>query len=85
MLIFKFMYYSCISYYISEKDLSRLHVSVEVINSSSVFEFEGPAVSVTIPLEILQVFDDDNDGSIRIVSTLYSNLSILLSYCLDNR
>ena len=66
-------------------NLRRLHGSVEVFNSSSFFESEGPAVSVTIPLEILQVFDDDNDGSIRIASTLYSNVSLLLSYGLDNR
>ena len=65
--------------------LNGLHSSVEVFNSSSNDKFVGPAVSVTIPLEILQSFDYNNDGSIRIVSTLYSNVSLLLSYGLDNR
>ena len=65
--------------------ISRLHSSVVVFNSSSVDEYVGPAVSVTIPLEILHVFDDDNDGSIKIASTLYSNVSLLLSYGLNNR
>ena len=53
-------------------------------NSSNV-KFVGPAVSVSIPLEILQSFDDDNGGSNRIIITLYSNVSLLLSYGLDNR
>ena len=66
-------------------EFNGLHSSVEVFNSSSFEGYEGPAVSVTIPLEILQVFDDYNDGSIRIVSTLYSNVSLLLSYGLNNR
>ena len=66
-------------------ELNGLHNSAVVFNSSSYDDFDGTAVSVTIPLEILQVFDDDNDGSIRIASTLYSNVSLLLSYGLDNR
>ena len=65
-------------------EFNGLYSSVEIFNSSSFKGYKGPAVSVTIPLEILQVFDDDSDGSIRIVSTLYSNVS-LLSYGLDNR
>ena len=66
-------------------ELNGLHSSGVVLNSSSYVDFDEPAVSVTIPLEILQVIDDDNDGSIRIVSTVYSNVSLLFSYGLDNR
>ena len=66
-------------------ELNGLHSSVVVFDYSSYDEFEELAVSVTIPLEILQVMDDDNDGSIRIASTLYSNVSLLFSYGLDNR
>ena len=66
-------------------DLNLSHSSFEILNSSSIEGYEGPAVSVTIPLEILQFFDDDNDGSIRIASTLYRNISPLLSYDINNR
>ena len=66
-------------------ELNGSHSSAVVFNSSSHDDFDGLAVSVTNPLEILQVFDDDNDGSIRIVFTLYSNVPHLFSYGLDNR
>ena len=51
-------------------ELNGLHSSVVVFDYSIYDEFKGLAVSVTIPLEILQVLDDDNDGAIRIASTL---------------
>jgi len=63
-------------------ELSKVDSSIEVFNSSSFDVVMGPAVSVTIPLEFLQAFDEDQ---IKVYSALYRNASHLFSQHLANR
>lgn len=46
------------------------------INTSSINEYQGSHISMTIPLELLKVFEN---GSIRIVSSVYNNISMIFS------
>ena len=53
------------------------------IDTSNLKETTGPQVSLSIPLELLRVFDD-GEGLTRIISALYRNVSGVLSHGLNN-
>ena len=58
-------------------------LQITAINTSNINGSVGPAISMTIPLELLRIFND-GDGEIRIVSAVYRNISIIFSNELNN-
>ena len=53
-------------------------LQITAINTSTINGFGGPAISMTIPLELLRAFSDGN-GVIRIVSAVYRNIAAIFS------
>ena len=53
---------------------------ITVIDTSNIHGFEGPQIILTIPLEILKMVYNEDVGHIRIVSAVYRNVTVALSY-----
>ena len=64
---------------ISEQNLP---LQISVINTTKLMKYEGPHVTITIPLPLLRAFDE-GDGLIRIVSAVYRNVENVFSDELD--
>ncbi len=58
--------------------------TVTAINSSDFPSLNGPLITLAIPVELLNEFDDD-DSVVRIISVIYRNVSIVFSYPLKKR
>ena len=48
--------------------------AITVINTSSIEGIMGPEITLSLPLELLEQFTDAS-GSVRIVSSVYRNIS----------
>ncbi len=88
MMICIYNIYICIFFTVLQNSIINLNSvnssTVTAINSSDFPSLTGPLITLAIPVELLNAFDDD-DSVVRISSAIYRNVSIVFSYPLQKR